>query len=367
MRQIHIFVCFLFMFFGLNNTVQATILTVSNDPSLYTAQYTSISTAVSAAGIGDTLYIHPTGITYPGFNLTKRLTLVGIGHRSIRSGLGSLIANLSHVNVYNGSSGSSLIGLQIGYINFLDNGLTNLLFNRCRFVDNSYNILFNNYDIDCVFEGCVFNRTIQDIDDPGSAILFINNVFSSNSSGYSMVNIVNAASIQFVNNVFLGSYSSPIRIGSNVTGALFVNNVFHGRTVNTTPGSTDFNGVVFSNNIFQTTGIAAIANLNAPFAVVNTDPDGDNLFLGASDIVFESNPSTANKTNFAYDQDYNTVVAIGGGQGVQGSTIGLLEFNDNGTPFNPVIQEVIMLTPVVGGNDTIRFRVKAVSQNNDGN
>ncbi|NUO00009.1 MAG: hypothetical protein HUU01_05270 [Saprospiraceae bacterium] len=366
MKQIHIFTCFLFVFFGLKNTVQATILTVSNDPSLYTAQYSSISTAIGAASAGDTLYIHPTGIIYQGFNLTKRLTLVGIGHRSIRSGLGSLIANLNYMNVYTGSSGSSLIGLQIGYANFLDNGLTNLLFSRCRFLDLN-SIYFNNYDSDCVFEGCVFNGFVRDIDDPGASILFINNVFNSNSSSYSILNVVNAASVQFVNNVFLGSYSAPIRIGQNITGVMFVNNVFHGRTVNTTVGSTDFNGAVFSNNIFQTTGLTAIANLNAPFAVINTDPDGDNLFLGASDIVFESNPVAANKVNFAYGEDYNTVAAIGGGQGVQGSTIGLLEFNDNGTPFNPVIQEVIMLTPVLGGNDTLRFRVKAVSQNNDGN
>lgn len=94
--------------FGL--TAQTTY-TVDNDPTAG-ANYTSVQSAIDAAQAGDTIYIHPTPISYGNFTISKTIHLRGVSHNpEYNAGALAMLGNIT-LNSPIGAQNCSVSGLR---------------------------------------------------------------------------------------------------------------------------------------------------------------------------------------------------------------------------------------------------------------
>ncbi len=105
----------LLLFMLLAGQAYAGKLTLSNKASV-PAQYSTWTDAYEAAQPGDTIYIMPSPTSYGRFDLYKGLTLIGPGHRSINEQVATERVITADINLYAGSSGTSIIGLEVASI-----------------------------------------------------------------------------------------------------------------------------------------------------------------------------------------------------------------------------------------------------------
>ena len=97
---------------------KATVITVSNAPNS-PGQYTNLQTAINAAAVGDTIYVHGSSTSYGNINLKKRLTLIGTGHNPSKSNpLVAQIAilQLDTLSSASGASGTKVIGFKLNQL-----------------------------------------------------------------------------------------------------------------------------------------------------------------------------------------------------------------------------------------------------------
>ena len=130
----------LLLFLVLGFSLQAKVLTVSNNPSR-PAQYATFVTAQTAAVDGDTIYIHGSPFTYPTISISKRLVLIGAGYNpNNQFGQPTVITSIEFFNDSGlpNPSGSVLTGLLItGNVNCTGTERTNnIRIFRCQI--NSY-------------------------------------------------------------------------------------------------------------------------------------------------------------------------------------------------------------------------------------
>jgi hypothetical protein len=95
----------------------ALVRTVSNNPNS-PGQYTSVTTAYTAANVGDTLYVVGSLTSYGGLSITKRITIIGSGYNpNKQNSLPTSFANLSISRTLSGDpSGTQLIGIKSGVV-----------------------------------------------------------------------------------------------------------------------------------------------------------------------------------------------------------------------------------------------------------
>ncbi len=95
--------------FGSLNAREPRIITVDNKyPSM--GEYTTIQAAHDAAIPGDTIYVYPSSIAYSGFNVSKKLTIIGSGWPSIELDLQGTSVN-GEINLQPGSDYSVLMSI----------------------------------------------------------------------------------------------------------------------------------------------------------------------------------------------------------------------------------------------------------------
>ena len=96
----------------------ATVWRVNNTAGV-SADFTSVTTAHSAANPGDTLYLEPSATAYGNLSLTKKLVIIGNGYftnQNPETQADINYSNLSVVTFNSGSEGSVIQGCKIYYI-----------------------------------------------------------------------------------------------------------------------------------------------------------------------------------------------------------------------------------------------------------
>ncbi|MBO9631829.1 MAG: hypothetical protein J7578_01840 [Chitinophagaceae bacterium] len=220
------------------------------------ADFSQLDAACNSALVlaGDTLYIEPSATAYPGFNLYKKLVMIGPGYLlSGTNGNAGLQANPNTVTatIYIDSlaTGSVFMGLTVTA--YLHGGTDNIRFERCYLSVSQWtsgkimsNMVINKCQMNgfnlatyptenlqvtnCIFEAIGFNHTA------GSNILVRNNTFYNTG-----VTISNA---YISNNIFYSSVltqtSSTVKNNISTTNSLPAGN----GNVNSAPAASIFVG-----------------------------------------------------------------------------------------------------------------------------
>ncbi|HIG29592.1 MAG TPA: hypothetical protein EYQ50_18060 [Verrucomicrobiales bacterium] len=147
----------------------AATLLVDNDPTNQTADFHSLTEAVSSAEAGDTIMVMPSAIRYPSIIFTKSVNLIepGFGGQELFGTSRDLTAELHHLTFTPGVSGVSIMGFRITGICLFDgvakgtpiNPIDNILLYRnflgsigIQISQNTDGILSNFFVINCWIE-----------------------------------------------------------------------------------------------------------------------------------------------------------------------------------------------------------------------
>lgn len=355
----------------------AAILTVSNFGGS-PAMYSSLSVAVAAAAIDDTLLIHASATPYifdNNNNFNKRLTVIGSGWNGlgtkIRGALDACCGNRVPFNA--GAEGSIFRGIE--FVSVTDIGASQLIFDYCRFnpeMENSASIrtniaagcgscgglLYNAQDI--VFQNCYINNFLEDINNDTN-LLFQNCIFQDT---YPTQN-----------------FSSTIRIGNNESLAA-VNPIVFDHNIFLTHVHIDFSNAIFNNNIFAELASAATSSGSGPNAFGNGNfchncQFNNNLTFCAScelnsivGATFNNNlenqeiPFVNANNNFTL-ADFNLIVSsLGNNYAIDGTDVGvhggaapfIAESNYGSTLLEmPVVNTFTLFNNILQQGDNLQF------------
>ncbi len=327
------------IFFALLATgIQATIHTVHNDP-LYSAQYSTIAAAITAASATDTILVHGSPVGYPNVTLTKQLTIIGPGHDPANGPA----ASFSYWSLNAGSEGSHLEGIQFTYMYV---AVPDIELKGCKSIQ--FVTIYSGGD-NTLITGCVFVGSNLSID-AGAENVEIRNTYFSETGNANSISALNSTSL-IHNNVFVHSSTSTssanIIFGASNAFAVFVDNVFYTATV------ACFNPAVGPNFIFQNNLSYSTAGALVSMGPNNLDNVAPTWDLGGDYPTFN------------YAHDYNmlsgsplTGASDGGQVGVHG---GPYPFTNHGLPRNiPRVTDTNILTPYVPVDGTIDVNFQAV-------
>lgn len=333
---------------------QATILTVSNNGGV-PAQYTNAQTAINNAIAGDTLFVHASGLDYGDVTINKQLTIIGEGYLGIsRTTFGRIDFTAT------AAAGSSLVSLYItGYIAETSGvRVNNITIEKCYLYRNGYTGTSSNYretakifstGNNWVIRHCIVYQTqLCSGSSSASGWIIANNWIDNddvNSNSYSTYTIQGLVSATVENNILTNLDYCLL----SCTNTLAKNNIFVG--VN---GLVDGNNVLNSNvqqNNLSNNGVAGTANGN----ISNTNP----LFAGGL--------ASANLTNVATANLQLQSNSLAKGAGVGGTDMGIhggalpmsTDLPYDGKANKPNIEQLIILNPVVGQGQFLKFEVEA--------
>lgn len=332
----HIYALFTFLFLVAIGTHAAVLTVNNNNPS--PGQYTTLAAAQSAASAGDTLLITGSPYNYNDITITKRLTLIGTGHKPVgdfpaTSKLDDINFSGTNTNLYS----CNFIGLDVSTISYNVANTRRGYVSRCKI--RSY-IQINSDQDSLLFEGNFFESGGYNLYFPSSYtinnITVKNNVFNgqfynfypNSSSGYNLYIDNNlflypgymfAASnryLQFRNNIFF--VADP---NSAITNSSFANNIIYNSYGN--------------NTTFPTT------NSNTSTGNINADPQ------------FVSFPGTGAYYSYAHDLTLQST-SPAKNAGTDGKDIGLTGgsgyFQKFGIPNIPQVNQFSITSP---GNATV--------------
>ncbi|MEL6803228.1 MAG: hypothetical protein AAFO91_05500 [Bacteroidota bacterium] len=318
----------------------ATILTISNEPS-QPAQYTDITTAIAAASAGDTLYIHPSSLSYGGnIQVDKQLVIIGTGRAPQKDRpqaavlTGTLILNA-------GSDGSQILGI------FSNSSLTsnapvnNILVQGC-FIRGLISTNSTNSS-GWIIKDCILRA------DQGTVNPYA--FFMTNSSNFLIENCVIGGSMRnftnstFRHNIFIKNSSVFGSIFSGSCGGnLFENNIFYGVNVQNQGGNT------YNNNLhFGTSNDTIPANNITNNNIIGQNPEFVDAPLTVVNIEFRTHDFRFLATSPAV------------GAGVNGVDLGITGGNSpatkSGEPYIPQIRSMILDNTIVpaGGNIQVQL------------
>jgi hypothetical protein len=326
------------------------------------ANYTSVSSAISNASSGDTIYIHPSSVSYGNISLNKQLVLVGPGH--FPEYTGGTGATLGEINLYNGCSGSEITGLIISsircYVWQVANNITisNNFINSAAAIGGAYGdaagsnnwLIEGNVIIEA--EGCGGCKVIdlkQGQLGISSNWIFRNNFIQSKSTnGNSLFAKLNSTTI-VENNIIFFRKSTPI-FDSDVTGGEFRNNIIWAWNGNFTDITENASNVLFMNNItYHSNGTLVV--LPGSDNINNTDPEF---------VSVNGNPT------WSYNKDYNlSPTSPAHNAGTDGTDLGIFganfPFRMEGYPQDfPRFQLFQVGNTVVPQGGTLEIQLKAV-------
>ncbi len=325
--------------------------------------YTSVQAAVNAAAAGDIIYIQPSPNSYGDIQMTKPLTIYGIGHNpELNAGQVASVSNI--LFRYANASGSKISGLNIVGI-YLDNGtydnhdvvITN---NRITYIlGNPTTGKANNV----IISGNFFYHSSSPLDNYNSQNWVIsNNTFSRPNTywGYDMFYRLNNTTI-LNNNIILsrqnGDANQRVQLFNSCSGTQISNNIF-----------------IFVGNAvidFTTLGSNSALNFqnNLTYSVNTTlNP------LSGSNNIDDTNPNfvsfnPANELNFATN-DYHFQAgspAIGAGADANdlGVENGNFPFSIRGYPTElPYITDFVINNNILSAGIDLDINVKANANNN---
>jgi len=343
-----------FTFCLVNMAYTQTVHTVDNSPNSG-ADFDNLQTAINAATLGDTIYIHPSPETYGNITINKVLHLRSLGHSpQYTNGMSAQIGNIV-LNATIGAQGITLSGLR--FVNLTISGTQN----------------YSNLEIsNCLFQRITASGTANACNNwviTGSILLgsSFDNINKQNSNGWFVTNNhlsqpnTNATWSTFRNfNATDIVRNNIIVTQQNTNNAKIFNDCVNFTVENTiilftgnSPGF-DFSGNSITFNRCLTYHIPGLTlpDLNGDNNLNNTNP----MFV---DIGTNNNP------NFSVNKDFNIEEnAPASGHGTDGQDLGLygnsFPFNRYGYPTDlPYITSMQIINNVVGVGGTLNVNIEA--------
>ena len=326
-------------------TAQATVLTVNNNqPS--PGQYITLAAAQTAASNGDTLYIAGSPYNYNNFTVSKRLTLIGTGHKPQNQNPAvSKLDNIDFANDTTNVNGTRIVGLDVNYINLSATDIRRIEITRCKirayinFPDGARNILLeSNYFAsstdnlyayyipaiyDFVIRNNVFNGIMTDMygNNGIGNIYFQNNLFLYPGNVFVAYSTSNRT-LTFFNNIFYGA--SP---AGSISSSLFENNISYGGSTtafSTSSSNTSINNQANVDPLFVSaaTGSYSYTNdysLSSSSPAIAAGNDGLDIGLTGGNGYFQKYgiPGIPQIRSFSITSPTNATVAPGGSLQVQ--------------------------------------------------
>lgn len=252
------------IFFALTSvSVFATVRTVNNSDS--TAQFKTISSAITASSAGDTIYVSGSSIDYASFTLTKRLAIFGPGWApSTASGLAANVAGCSLTS--NAARGSEFHGLTFNGVFSIAAVTDSLIFLRNRF--QSTYISITSALKSFLFDGNWFDNSY--LYNPSgyamSDFVIRNNIFyNTSASSFSLYNI-RGSNILLDHNLWYGPSTGSVNCFYTTKNLTLFNNIFVRRNAS--------NGL--SNSSFQD-NITYLCINDTPWIKTGITNDGGNI------------------------------------------------------------------------------------------
>lgn len=288
------------------------VITVDNRPNTG-ADYSSLSTAVANALVGDTIQIHPSATPYGNFNVGgKRLILVGLSHNPANS----MITERARVGniTFNGNSANSLVtGLEVNSINTTSpTDITGI-----RIINNKIlssvvggNAITSN---DWIIEGNIFVNGYVQPQTNTNGWMIKNNIFDM-AGTYAIYNSNDQTS--FLNNIVITSSGN---FANNCDDTLVNNNIFilEGSIADVNLNNST---IVFNNNLTRNVQGQTVTALSGSNNLDNTDPGFSFTFANIADY---------------YNNDYN-VNGAAENAGTDGTDLGvfgaMFNFDAQGRP-----------------------------------
>ncbi len=322
----------------------ATVITVDNNGNAPSGVYTSLSTAIGDATAGDTLLIIPSSSTYGNINITKELTLIGVGFNpDMEIPFTSMVGNIT---IQTAASGTKIIGLEVTGALTLGNttgSLTNIVIenNRINYITHSgINSLTNVLIRQNVIQvASTFTPTITLNVTNQANIIVSNNIFSalSNSVNYRGPYVLSGG-VTFDHNVHLGG--SSMFAYYQLVNCLATNNIYVTLSPRSQQNSTN---VFYKNNLSNSFAFSSITgtNISLDSNIDTTDPTFVNLPLNTITYNYTLDPNLSGGS-------------AGENAGTDGTNLGV----DGGTsPFKlsgsvlPVVRRFDLPSNIVEGTD----------------
>ena len=287
------------------------VITVDNRPNTG-ADYTSLSSAISAAIVGDTIQIHPSATSYGNITFNKRLVLVGLSHNPANSKVGER-AYLGNITLQGNAANTLITGLEINLI--LTSVITDV--SNVRIINNKIKTYISGNSggtvDDWIIEGNIF---VDCYINPNGSQGWItkNNIFDNNNS-YAIYNYNDQCS--FLNNLVV---SSSGNFAWNSVDPIVNNNIIilEGNVQNVILGGTST--IAFNNCLTRNTSGFTVTALNGNNNLDNTDPGFSFAFANIADY---------------YNNDYN-VSGTAVNAGTDGTDLGvygaMFNFDPQGRP-----------------------------------
>jgi len=292
----------LFTFFFIWNLSAQSLITVEGAAGTFF--YTSVPDAIEGANDGDVVYLpggsFSLGAAVGGLNIYKQIQIIGAGY-NVDSSQATQITTLDgSIYFADGSSGSSLMGVNVtgditlGYSGFyvLSNvseillsrcklsililgyegsTIENILVSECIFTSTDVNLISSPGALNILVSKCIFNGYIQGFN---GLATFTNCLFLSNYPGI-MLNVQNTT---IKNCIFLKSSDNNI---SPYLSNLFYNNIFVFATPNITNDGSNFLGIPQANIFIDQGGYVYLPNddyhLQNDCVGINSGNDGTDI------------------------------------------------------------------------------------------
>ncbi len=256
--------------FAMALNVKAAVLTVSNNPNS-PGQYTTITTAITAASNNDTLYVHASATSYGSFTIGKKLTIIGAGWDGRFYQLGQLKSEVGSITLANVNPNNPLGTIIMGL--YVNGSLTS---------SNSSAPFVTNVTIDRCFIG----------GNPSSVPALRTAISAQNgvNTNWTIKNcIIDAFLDLYTNgNVVTNCFIEDMASSSGTASNIFSNNIFWSNVL-VNPLS-DLNNAIVSNNIFFYSGSSSIAITNAG----NGNTYNNNISFGYTGAIPQGNNSGSN-------------------------------------------------------------------------
>ncbi|HQF28203.1 MAG TPA: hypothetical protein PLH61_01900 [Bacteroidia bacterium] len=325
---------------------KATVITVSNSP-ISGGQYTSAQTAINAASVDDTVYLHGTGISYGNFTISKRITLIGAGYspvgtQFVQPTIAGTIT-LDTVAFTFPVSGLHIIGIEASSFT-ISNPINNVHIERCA---GSFSYVRGD---GWIIEHCLISSLYSYSTPTFSSRIIRNNIIYGNS-GIGFSSVTNGSGLLIDHNIIQGTISY-------LQYAVITNNVF---TFSGIANSTANSFNTYNNNI-----------------TVNTVPDAIPLTNNSgSGNINNANPSTVFIGNVTSYQSYPSLLNVnwhltatspGHNAATDGTDIGIYGGvnpmpNLTGASTLPQMTELNIQNPSLPVNGTLNYQFKARKQN----
>jgi len=329
-----------------------TTWTVDNNPA-NGANFTNAQTAMSAASEGDTLYIHPSAISYGLLNIDKTIHLRGLGHHpSVSNQQGAVFTNIN-LNAAFGATNVSIAGIVFQDLQVLNT---------------------QNYS-NLVIENCELRSVTGNTSTPGTCDnwVLVGNVIGGMT--FDLVRKNNQQNWLVANNHFYQPNTGitwPILRGFNGTDVV-KNNIFVGNYGN---GNATFfhecNNLTLQNCLLLLTGGATGFNNTSSTILYNhcltySYPGNTIQTLSGTNMLNNTNPQFTDISGspvFAFNKDFQLLPASpAAGYGTDGQDLGLYgnsyNFNMRGYPSDlpyPTFMEITNSVVAPGGTLNVIFQ-----------